>query len=174
MKKKSLRIPIGFLAGFWFLWAADPTVPSFIAGTFVMILGESIRFVSSGTLRKFEGVTRNGMYRYTRNPLYIGSFILGTGACIMGRDIIFAAVFYIFFILLYGRVIFREEKYLVGRYGDDYVNYIAEVPRIIPRTLNLKYILENTSPKLALKNKEGKTLLGIAAVLVIMLIKMIF
>jgi protein-S-isoprenylcysteine O-methyltransferase Ste14 len=174
VKKKSLRMPIGFLAGFWFLWAADPTLQSFITGTLIMVLGETIRFVSSGTLRKFEGVTRNGMYRYTRNPLYIGSFVLGTGACIMGRDILFTAVFFIFFLLLYSRVILREEKYLVGRYGEDYVNYLAEVPRIIPRSLNLKYIMENTSPKLAIKNKEGKTLLGIAAILLIMLIKLIF
>ena len=165
-------MPIGFLAGFLFIWRAEPTVASYIAGLIIMILGETIRFVSSGTLKKFEGVTRNGMYRYTRNPLYIGSFILGTGACVIGQDILFSAIFFVFFILLYGRVILREEKYLVGRYGEDYVRYLAEVPRLIPRSLDLKYIFENTSPSLAIKNKEGKTLLGIAAVLIIMLVKM--
>lgn len=174
MKKKSLRIPIGFLAGFLFIWRAEPTVASYVAGTVIIILGELIRFISSGTLKKFEGVTRNGMYRYTRNPLYIGSFLLGTGACVMGLDPLFSTVFFVFYIILYSRVILREEKYLVGRYGDDYMQYLQEVPRLIPRTLNLSYILSNTSPALAIKNKEGKTLLGIAAILLIILAKLIF
>ncbi|MFC1538748.1 methyltransferase family protein [Candidatus Latescibacterota bacterium] len=174
MKKKSLRIPIGFLAGFLFIWRADPTVLSYMAGTLIILFGELIRFVSSGTLKKFEGVTRNGMYAYTRNPLYIGSFFLGTGACVMSRDPLFSIVFFLFYIILYRRVILREEKYLVGRYGEDYVRYLEEVPRLIPRKINLSYVFKNTSPALAIKNKEGKTLLGIAAILLIMLVKLIY
>ena len=174
LKKKSLRMPIWFLAGILFVWRAKPTLVSFIIGTLFIFFGELIRFVSSGTLKKFEGVTRNGIYAYTRNPLYIGSFFLGAGACIMSKDPLFSVVFFVFFIFLYRRVILREEKYLVGRYGEDYVRYLGEVSRIFPRKLNLKYIFRETSPALAIKNKEGKTLLGITFVLLIMIVKIIY
>ena len=171
--RKSLRMPIGFLTGILFIWRAKPSPASFIIGALFIFFGELIRFVSSGTLKKFEGVTRNGIYAYTRNPLYSGSFFLGIGACIISRDLLFSVVLFVFFILLYNRVMLREEKYLVGRYGEDYKRYLKEVPRIFPRKLNLKYIFHETSPALAIKNKEGKTLLGIALVLVIMIVKMI-
>ena len=170
--KRSLRIPIGFLAGLLFIWRAEPSTASYAVGAVFIVLGELIRFVSSGTLKKFEGVTRNGIYQYTRNPLYIGSFILGAGACIMSRDWLFSCLFFGFFILLYGRVIFREERYLAGRYGEDYVRYRAEVPRFFPRSFDIASVLRETSPALAIKNKEGKTLWGIAAVFIIMAVKM--
>ncbi|MBA7716314.1 hypothetical protein ES703_125384 [subsurface metagenome] len=172
--RKSLRIPIGFLAGILFIWRADPSPISFFIGTLFIFCGELIRFVSSGTLKKFEGVTRNGIYAHTRNPLYIGSFIMGTGACIISKDALFSAVFFTFFILLYGQVILKEEKYLIGRYGEEYVRYLKEVPRILPRNINIKYIFSETSPALAIKNQEGKTLCGIMLVLMIMIAKMIF
>ena len=172
--RKSLRVPIGFLAGILFIWRAEPSLISFAIGTMFIFLGELIRFVSSGTLKKYEGVTRNGIYAYTRNPLYIGSFLLGTGACIMSNDVLFSAVFFSFFFNLYGRVILREEKYLIGRCGDDYLRYLEEVPKIFPHKLNFKFIFSETSPARAFKNQEGKTLLGIALVLIIMITKMYF
>ena len=172
--RKSLRVPIGFLAGILFIWRANPSPINFTIGTLFIILGELIRFVSSGTLKKYEGVTRNGIYAYTRNPLYIGSFLLGTGACIMSNDLLFSTVFFSFFILLYGRVILKEEKYLIDRYGGDYLRYLDEVPRIFPRKLNFKFIFQKTSPALAFKNQEGKTLLGIILVLIIMITKMVY
>ena len=172
--RKSLRMPIGFLAGILFIWRAKPSLASFIIGTLFIFFGEFTRFVSSGTLKKFEGVTRNGIYAYTRNPLYIGSFFLGTGACIISKDLLFSLMFFIFFISLYNRVMLREERYLIGRYGEDYRRYIEEVPRIFPRKFSLKCVFSETSPALAIKNKEGKTLLGIALVLMIMITKMIY
>ena len=83
-------------------------------------------------------------------------------------------MFFIFFIILYNRVMLREERYLIGRYGEDYRRYIKEVPRIFPRKFRLKCVFSETSPALAIKNKEGKTLFGIALVLMIMVAKMIY
>lgn len=172
--KRSLRVPIGFLAGILFIWKAEPSLISYIIGTLVIFFGELIRFVSSGTLKKFEGVTRNGIYAYTRNPLYIGSFFLGIGACILSKDLLFSAVFLAFFLLLYNRVIIREEKYLVGRYGEDYELYIKEVPRFFPKKINIMYVFQETSPSLAIKNKEGMTLWGIAIILILTFAKLIY
>ena len=172
--RKSLRVPIGFLAGILFIWRAEPSPISFFIGTLFIFWGELIRFISSGTLKKFEGVTRNGIYANTRNPLYFGSFIMGIGACIISKDVLFSVVFFTFFILLYSQVIIKEEKYLICRYGEEYVRYLKEVPRILPRNINIKYIFSETSPAQAIKNQEGKTLCGIALVLIITVVKMIY
>lgn len=170
--RKTLRLQIGFLAGLVFLWRAEPTLVSFFVGLFFMALGECIRFVSAGTLIKFEGVTHNGIYAFTRNPLYAGSFLIGLGACIMGRDSLFVLLFILLFPPLYYQVIKSEEAYLTVRYGEDYLNYLHEVPRIIPRRFSLGAILRETSPFLAVKNRELITLAGLILVLLIMVIKM--
>ncbi len=172
--RKSYRIPLGFLVGFLYTWRADPSTVSFLIGAALMVLGECIRFVSSGTLIKFEGVINNGIYAYTRNPLYIGSFFIGMGACIMGRDMIFTMLFLILYLLIYARVIRREESYLINRYGDEYLHYLHKVPRILPRRFKLREVLGETEPFLAVKNREHLTIVGTAVVWAIMAFKMIF
>ena len=172
--RKSYRIPLGFLVGAFYIWSAEPSIKSFITGLAVMVFGEFIRFLSAGTLIKFEGVTRNGIYAYTRNPLYLGSFFIGIGACIIGRNLIFFLLFIVLFPLVYSRVILREELYLKGRYGEDYQCYIQDVPRIFPRRFNLREVLNETAPFLAVKNREYFTVLGIIAIGFIIAAKMIF
>ena len=169
---KVFRLQIGFLAVLLFIWRADPTTLSFIIGGCIMALGECVRFVSAGTLIKFEGVTRTGIYSCIRNPLYAGSFILGAGGCVMGRDPVFAALFLILFPLVYRGVIRGEETWLIGRYGDDYRRYLEEVPRIFPRRLDLREIFRETSPFLAVKNRELGAIGGMALVMAIMAVKM--
>lgn len=172
--RKSFRIPIGFLIGAVYIVRADPSGKTFFIGAAIMIFGEFIRFVSAGTLIKFEGVTQNGIYSYTRNPLYIGSFLIGTGACIIGMDLLFTLIFVVSYPLIYMSVIRREEQFLINRYGNDYRLYISEVPRIIPRRFNLREALGETAPFLAVKNRELLTVAGIIAVWVIMVIKLVF
>jgi protein-S-isoprenylcysteine O-methyltransferase Ste14 len=170
--KNSWRIPLGFLLSIWFIWVAEPTALSLLIGVLVMILGECIRFVSAGTIVKAREVTRAGIYTYTRNPLYIGSFLLGTGACIIGRDLWFSAVFFCSFILFYRMVIRNEERFLLNRFGEDYQRYLAEVPRFLPRKIRITPALCAVSVSHALRNKEGKTLLGIVFIVGVMLLKL--
>ena len=172
--RKSFRIPIGFLIGAVYIVRADPSWKTFCIGAVIMIFGEFVRFVSAGTLIKFEGVTRNGIYAYTRNPLYIGSFFIGTGACIIGRDVLITLIFVMSYPLIYMSVIRREEQFLINRYGNDYLFYTREVPRIIPRRFNLREVLGETAPFLAVKNRELLTVGGIAAVWIIMVIKLVY
>ena len=162
--KKSYRIQLGFLAGVIYLWRAEPTPLSLIAGAALMALGETIRFLAAGTLIKFEGVSREGIYAATRNPLYLGSFIIGAGACLMGLDIPFAIFYFIAFPVYYYRVIRREEAFLVNRYGDEYRVYTSDVPRIFPRRLRLGEIFGASASFLAVKNREHRTIMGIIAV----------
>jgi protein-S-isoprenylcysteine O-methyltransferase Ste14 len=173
--KKSIRLLLGYILGVLFLFLAKPSLASMAGGAVFVALGETLRFVSAGTLRKYKGVvSRNGIYAFTRNPLYIGSFIMGTGFCIIGRDPAFFILFLFLFIPVYHRVIKREEAYLSRQYGEEYHRYCTSVPRLIPRTFDIRYIFRESSAAKSFNNKEGKTLLGIAAVFAVMVMKLYF
>ena len=173
MAKNTYRIPIGFAAGAAFLYLADPTPLSFALGLALMILGETVRFVSAGTLIKYEGVTRNGIYALTRNPLYIGSFLIGAGACAMGRDPWFDLFFAVAFPVVYWRIVKREEAFLLSRYGDDYARYLREVPRFWPREFRIREAFGESSAFLAVKNGELKAVAGILFVSAVMVYKIL-
>jgi hypothetical protein len=90
----------------------------------------------------------------------------------VGRDLLFALLFAALFPILYLRVIRREEAWLTDRYGDEYTAYLREIPRIIPRHFDIAEALRETSPFLAVKNRELRTVLGLAVVLAIMAVKL--
>jgi len=56
-----------------------PTVLSVAVGFAFVAIGESVRFWSSGLLLKTKELMTAGPYRYTRNPLYLGRFLILTG-----------------------------------------------------------------------------------------------
>lgn len=171
--KKNFRIPLGFLMGIIFLFRAEPSLNSFFIGTAVLIFGESVRFVSAGTLKKYKGiVSKNGIYSFTRNPLYIGSFFIGTGACIIGRDPLFTVLFVTLFLGVYFKVIKREEEFLLKQYGEEYESYRRTVPKIFPRRIDLSYIIAETDISKSFNNREGKTLVGIILILCVMVVKL--
>jgi protein-S-isoprenylcysteine O-methyltransferase Ste14 len=70
-----------------------------------------------------------GIYKRTRNPMYqaFGLFALGL-AFAFGSDWIFLLLPFGAIVMHFG-VVRREERYLAGRFGDDYRQYCARVPR---------------------------------------------
>jgi protein-S-isoprenylcysteine O-methyltransferase Ste14 len=78
-----------------------------------------------------DGVVADGPYRYLRNPLYLGVFLLalgiGLGASRLGWTILVVGV--VVFIL---RLITDEERQLSASQGATYAAYRAAVPRLFP------------------------------------------
>jgi protein-S-isoprenylcysteine O-methyltransferase Ste14 len=74
-----------------------------------------------------------GLYRYTRNPMYVGvaSIVWGEALLFGSRDLaVFAAAVCLAF---HAFVVLYEEPSLRGRFGDAYVRYCGAVPRWLPR-----------------------------------------
>jgi len=73
-----------------------------------------------------------GLYRFTRNPMYVGVLALIVGqALLLGRELLFAwaaAAWLIFQLFL----LFEEEPGLRRRFGAAYEDYFARVPRWLP------------------------------------------
>ena len=65
---------------------ADPSWTSCFIGFIFVLAGEALRFWATGHLRKNEELTTSGPYAYLQSPLYLGSYIIGTGMCIMAMN----------------------------------------------------------------------------------------
>ena len=79
-----------------------------------------------------DQVMASGPYRYVRNPLYLGSYLLGLSIAILMPPS-GAAVFAVLLALFYFRLILGEEAFLVSQSGESYLTYKRQVPRLLPR-----------------------------------------
>lgn len=69
-----------------------------------------------------------GIYRFGRNPLYTGLFIIDIASCIYTANpvvVLFTAVA----MRVYHQIILAEEKFLLGRFGTPYSEYTSRVNR---------------------------------------------
>ncbi len=74
-----------------------------------------------------------GLYRYTRNPMYVGVLTV-----ILGWAILFRAVPLLFYAIGVGTVfhlfiVFYEERHLQRKFGDEYNDYRSRTGRWLPR-----------------------------------------
>src|SRR5688500_4711184 len=74
-----LRVPLGFLFAAVFFIFARPTALSLAIGGAVAVVGLGVRAWASGHIRKASVLAVTGPYAHTRNPLYLGTLVLGLG-----------------------------------------------------------------------------------------------
>ena len=137
-----------------------------------MIFGETVRLISAGTLVKAKELTVCGIYACVRNPLYLGSFLLGTGASVISRSIIFSILFFGGFAAIYIPVIRKEERFLEETYGDAYRNYCLKVRRLIPGIPENAHLFDTFTMKQLIKNHEHQAVIGTLAVVIVSWVKM--
>lgn len=123
---------------------AKPSLWRFFFGLGLMMAGKGIRLWAAGYIGGVLGTTSKniqgslvtaGPYAHLRNPLYVGNFILGAGACVMSGInwwIIFP-VFLLLFIFQYWNIIQYEEAMLREKFGEEFKDYCGNVPRVIPK-----------------------------------------
>ena len=90
--------------------------------------GLSLRAWAAGSIRKDRELATTGPYAHTRNPLYLGSFLLGAGVTIAGGQWVFGVAFFALFLLVYRATALREATELEVRFGEGYRAYAAQVP----------------------------------------------
>ena len=76
---RRIRVPLGFVFAGVFLWLARPTGKTMLLSLLLVVPGVWLRAYAAGYVRKNAELTRTGPYAYTRNPLYLGSVLLGAG-----------------------------------------------------------------------------------------------
>lgn len=128
-----IRVPAGFVLLLLLLISARPTRASLAAGAFVGIIGLAIRAWASGHLKKNQELTTSGPYAHTRNPLYLGNFLLGAGGAAGGGTLWFIGLFVALYLLIYVPVIFAEADTMRELFSEDYEKYSKQVPLFVPR-----------------------------------------
>lgn len=136
---KKHRTKISGIFGILCFILSQPTANTLIAGVFPILAGESIRIWSSGHIHKNEILTVTGPYSLSRNPLYVGSFLLGTGFMIAMGIIWLAVGFLLFFAIVYWFTIRWEEAKLEAIFVQEWKEYSRKVPRFLPLLKTPKY-----------------------------------
>ena len=112
-----------------------PTAEWFLLGLLVAAFGEGIRIWSAGTIHKTEELTTGGPYAWVRHPLYVGSFFLALGDCIMAGRWEAYLVGMPIFLAVHLAAVTTEERALINIYGERYHEFSRRVGRFVPKSL---------------------------------------
>jgi len=167
------RVPLGFVLGISYVFFSRPQVWLVIAGGVIALVGVAFRAYAAGHLYKNQALATSGPYGYTRNPLYLGSSVMGVGFAVAGGSWILALACVLLFVAIYWPVIRREEDYLRREFGEVYDQYAQKVPIFLPRfraaTGGGTFHWAQYS-----KNREYRALLGFLSVIVFLVLKIRF
>ena len=172
---RRVRVPLGFLFAVLYFWLARPTWRSMAVGAIVVVPGLLIRALASGHVRKNESLATSGPYAYTRNPLYLGSLVMGLGFCVAARSWWVGLALVVMFFAIYLPVI-RDEEAFLRRTFPEFDEYARRVPRMLPRLTPHSNDDEESSAGfslgLYLKHREYNALLGALAMMAALVAKM--
>lgn len=173
------RVPLGFLFAAIFLFFARPTFLTLSIGAVISVIGLLIRAWAAGHIRKNQNLAVSGPYAYTRNPLYLGSFVMGIGFAIAAGVWWLAILFAILFLGIYLPVMRVETVELTEIFGDSFKKYAEEVPLFVPRLFRYRDENEDSAAKkfeleLYLKYREYQAALGVAFALGVLALKAYF
>ena len=177
-----IRVPAGFLLAPLLLVAARPTPRSLMLGAPVAILGLMIRAWASGYLKKNLELTTSGPYARTRNPLYLGTFILGAGIAASSGALWFVALFMALYLLIYLPVMLAEAETLRKLFPAEYELYSRSVPLFVPRLTPFRAAAEQKQApgkkRFAIsqyvKHREYRAAFGLVAIYALLAAKFLF
>lgn len=109
-----------------------------------------------------EMLNTTGMYSISRNPLYLGNFIIVLGVTLFIEVWWLALLVWFGFWLYYERIIFTEEEFLRSKFKDQFMEWAKKTPIVIPRFRNWKKPELKFSFKTALR-REFSTFFSIVA-----------
>jgi protein-S-isoprenylcysteine O-methyltransferase Ste14 len=109
-------------------------VPLFVIGLTIMIVSQITLWQNySGfvVIKKDHQLITHGIYRFTRNPIYLGSILVFASLPIYAASVYgFLAMLAMIPIILFR--IQMEEKMLAEHFGDEYETYRRTTKRLIP------------------------------------------
>ena len=74
------------------------------------------------------GLNRNGLYRFSRNPMYVAYFICFAGMALLTKSWLLMGMIAIFQVSAHW-IILAEERWCMGKFGAVYTEYMKSVRR---------------------------------------------
>jgi len=77
-----------------------------------------------------NGINLKGLYRFSRNPMYMAYFICFLGCVLLTQSLLLFIILLIFQISAHW-IILSEERWCIKEFGEDYKSYMNKVRRYI-------------------------------------------
>lgn len=177
------------LAVLWFArprpFLGDPAADRWLdaLGIAVALAGEALRYTVIGYAYIKRGGTEKqldapklvvqGFYAHSRNPMYVGNFLM-----LLGLAIVYNAPF-VWLVVLPGMllgihaIVRAEERFLSARFGPEYDDYCRRVNRFLPSPRGLRETMASMryDAKRALRKEYGTTFSLATAILAFLAIE---
>lgn len=133
-------LPVPFLL-VTLLLKGTPSALLWIIGAVVIVFGEWIRMsgvAAAGTVtrrrsRDVQRLVTYGIFRWVRNPLYVGNFFIWMGFVVISGVLWFLPIAIVIFAIEYTLIVSYEEGVLESIFGREYLDYKKTTPRWLPR-----------------------------------------
>jgi protein-S-isoprenylcysteine O-methyltransferase Ste14 len=168
------RVPAGTALGILFLLLMHPSARSLWIGAAITLPGSLIRLWAAGHINKGKALTQGGPYAMTRNPLYLGSFLMALGIILGGQGYWLLPLFGGFFAAFYIPVMKAEEDYLLGVYRQEFVEYSKKVPVFFPAFQKAGAGASTFLWSRVVRNREHRNVAGLIVAEAILVVKFIF
>lgn len=127
-------------------FTADPAVAGLV-GFLIAVVGQAARVVTIGLAYIIRGgkdhkvyaeeLVTSGLYSHCRNPMYVGNFFLVIGLAVASNSWVFALVGIPLSLGMHKAIVAAEENFLRKKFGAQFDEYCARVPRWVPRLSGL-------------------------------------
>lgn len=120
-----------------------------------------------------ESLVQTGFYAHSRNPMYVGNYLILVGFVLLYGSLWGYVVVLPFFTLVYYAIVTNEESYLKEKFGPEYGEYAARVNRFIPDLRGIRGSLQSYHYdwKKALSKDYGTLSLLLSGILIVLIWK---
>ncbi len=158
---QKIRVPAGTLIGVVFLFLMHPSRRSLWIGGVVTLAGALLRVWAAGHIEKGRVLARCGPYARTRNPLYLGSFLMALGVLLAGQGYWLLLPFMAFFGAVYYPVMKAEEQELLQGHGEAFLDYARSVPLFFPALVPRGRTTSDFLWRRVIRNREHRNMAGL-------------
>jgi protein-S-isoprenylcysteine O-methyltransferase Ste14 len=146
-KKRKIIPPVYLLITLLVMWLVQRFLPVYqfideplaYAGILPVFFGISMAAISAGMFKKagtgiepFDEATclvTSGFYRVTRNPMYMGMFLMLMGVAFLMGNIGALLPLPVFILIIRNNFVLGEERFLEAAFGQHYLDYKSAVRR---------------------------------------------
>jgi len=104
----------------------------FYAGLAVYAIGLALCILSVSNFAKpaQNGINLNGLYQFSRNPMYVSYFVFFIGCVLLTQSLLLLGLVLVYQIATHW-LILSEERWCVQEFGDEYLQYMKKVRRYL-------------------------------------------
>ena len=148
-KKRKIIPPVYLFAALVLMWLTNHYVPVFqyvyepvaYLGIIAILFGITMAGISAGMFKQagtglepFDEATvlvTTGFYRVSRNPMYMGMFLMLLGVAFLMGSIGALLPVSVFILIIRNNFVLGEERFMQAAFGQNYLQYKSEVRRWI-------------------------------------------